>query len=544
MSKSILLVIPFFSGDKGQVERLGKWMGKLSGGKRIGEKLLFCGTPTVDMTGIGNNFVGLFDEIKGTKQILTPQLMPNENPWPKACNFQFINLAKFVEETRKDVDAFYYFEPDSLPLVPEWWDRICEDYEKQQRPFYGASAPNIEGKSVNGVHMIGTGIYPQDAYSRVKLFKKMEEEQPGRPWDVLMRTETNESTYFTDLIFNCNQARGYREEKFSDGEKFAFKTTASVVCPKHFDLEIKRCPLEDMSKAVVFHGIKDSSLRLHLQKKYGFEQEEALTFAHAGDVGDLIYAMRSIKEKGGGILRLSSHGYAREPMSKARIDSIKSLIEAQPYIYAIEPHDNTWVDFDFRPFRNIHKQHTNLLDDQADWIGEPRGLGDIEEPWLTVPAKRLYEVIVNRTPRYRGEKFPWPKLAAMKLDAAFIGLLEEHQEMNTIWPMAYVETGDFMEAASLIAGSKWFIGNQSACYAIAEALKHPRIQETGPKFKDCLFKSKTGIYCLDGKLDFSILSNGNPIKSVEIKLEDILNHPKLREMVEQIVSAKLDTLLK
>jgi|ERR1700761_5276109 len=535
----MLLVIPFYHGDRGQVERLGKWMGQLSGGKRIGEKLLFCAAPNADIVGIGDNFKGLFDEIGGIKQLVPSNVLPGQQPWPRACNFQFCHVAKYIQETQQDIDAFYYFEPDNLPLCPDWWDRVCADYEKQGKPFWGVEAPNIErdaqGKNprIEGKHMIGTGIYPVNAWARIKGYARIMEEQPNRPWDALTRAEVNPECHFTDLISNVHSCRG----AMNDG-------TAVYRLP--LDPEVKRRKLPVLSKnAVIFHGCKDSSLRLLWAKKLKLPQEDVLTFAHAGDLGDIIYALPSIRYKGGGILKISPNGYAREPMTPARIATIQPLLEQQAYIKGVEPHDEDYVDFDFRPFRALHKQHSNLVDDQADWIGSPKGLGNLD-PWLTSAADGRSSYVINRTSRYRNSKFPWDKLLkAISRRADFIGSNDEWAELCQTVNIPRLPTDDLAEVAALIKGSKIFIGNQSVCFAIAEGLKHPRIQETCPEAKDCIFDSLTGTYCLDGRLDLSVFDEDQK-PAIPDKMEliaSILDDAMFKASVQKQVKLELEKLL-
>lgn len=546
MALRMLLVIPFYFGDRGQVDRLGKWMGQLSGGDKIADKILFCANPSVDPSGIGNNFQGLFTDMQAVRQIIAANIEPNEGSWPKACNFQFLQLAKHIYTDRSDIDAFYYFEPDNLPLTVDWFEKICAKYESCGKAFMGARASYLErdgNKNLveNGTHMVGTGIYPQDAWVRIEAYKKILEEQPRRPWDALTRDEVDPQCHFTNAIAHTHHSHGFR---YDNGQ-------FSAIYRPPLEPETKRRRVDIGMEAVVFHGCKDSSLRLLWGKLKNLPQKDTLTFAHAGDLGDLIYALPSIKEKGGGSIKFCEQGPGiRESLTSKRMAVIQPLLEAQDYIESVELHDGSYVDFDYRPFRSLHKQHSRLVDDQSDWVGSPRNLADGNEPWLTVPAvKRLFQIVVNRTSRYRNEAFPWKKLSHRGLDAAFVGTAEEYEEESKRWggkdKLAYFETLTLLEAAMVIAGSDCFIGNQSACFAIAEGLKHRRVQETCPDAIDCVFDSSTGTYCLDGKLDvFQFRSKHEAEESLQIKLAELLANPKFKETVDKLVEAKLELLLK
>ena len=57
-------------------------------------------------------------------------------------------------------------------------------------------------------------------------------------------------------------------------------------------------------------------------------------------------------------------------------------------------------------------------------------------------------------------------------------------------------TTDFLEVGQIIAGSKLFIGNQSAAYTVAEGLKHNLIQETSPRIPSSYFNRSNARYYL------------------------------------------------
>ena len=65
----------------------------------------------------------------------------------------------------------------------------------------------------------------------------------------------------------------------------------------------------------------------------------------------------------------------------------------------------------------------------------------------------------------------------------FIGLKEEFDDLKkSIKKLEYYDSKDFLELASIIKNAKLFIGNLSFGYALAEAIKVPRLLESGPNF--------------------------------------------------------------
>lgn len=545
MTKNILLVIPFYNGDRGQVERLGRWLQALHKEKKISPELLFVGTVQTDLKGIGNEFKSLFDKVGGIRQQFGPNLEPGQPSWPKAPNFQFLHTAKYIDENRLDIDGFYYFEPDNLPITPDWFDRIVAEYTEKGQPFYGAEASYLERSGTeaweNGSHMIGTGIYPRNAWTRIKAYAEIERTEPNRPWDAITRDEVNPQCFFTKLICHLHNSRGFRMDHDAAIDPLwkHEPTVLTVVSRTNTDPEVHRRAVEINPEAVVIHGCKDSSLRLLYGEKLGIKNTQPLTFAHAGDLGDLVYALPPIMEKRGTVLKLSPRGYARESFTPERQAVVKSFIESQGI--SVEPHDEMYVDFDFRQFRVLHKQHSNLLEDQAQWVGSKASRLQ-GSPWLSFPdIQSTGHIVINRTSRYQNPKFPWGTvLRKYNASLRFIGTLEEYKDFEKEFgSVSYVSTPTLLDAAKYIAASRLFIGNQSACFAIAEGLKIPRIQETCPEAMDCIFDS-SGIY---GKViekdfpDFDQPSSTPDSESTLTKEEfntmliEALKDPKIRELL-------------
>jgi ADP-heptose:LPS heptosyltransferase len=63
----------------------------------------------------------------------------------------------------------------------------------------------------------------------------------------------------------------------------------------------------------------------------------------------------------------------------------------------------------------------------------------------------------------------------------------------------YVKVKDFKELACVIASSKLFIGNQSFCFSLAEAMKSPRILEVSPKYPNVITAGPHGYDFMDNQ---------------------------------------------
>jgi len=214
---------------------------------------------------------------------------------------------------------------------------------------------------------------------------------------------------------------------------------------------------------------------------------KGLTFAHDGDLGDVVASLPSIRALGGGRLVITLRdpsrpgGPTRESMQGARFNAIKPLLEAQPYITSVE-----WMDsfdkptHDFRTFRN----DPILGESLAHWQARHLGVEISTEPWLTVPVsdRAKGRPVIARSLRYHSRWRMWNTILKAHPDALFVGLREEylHLSSTTQVKFEHAPTADLLELASIIAGCKLFIGNQSCPWWIAFALGVPTIQEVFP----------------------------------------------------------------
>jgi hypothetical protein len=226
------------------------------------------------------------------------------------------------------------------------------------------------------------------------------------------------------------------------------------------------------------------------------------TFSHGGDTGDLIYALATVKMLGGGRLRLvKSHG-VREPFSPAKVESLRPLLEAQPYISGVE-YGETAIGVNLDEFRKHYRYDLSLCDMVASTFGLPHY--PREEPWLFCPDPNpVARVVISRSPRYHGNRFPWRRVCAKYArEAVFVGLPEEHAAwQGEFGRIPYVPTPDWWELCRVIAGSQIFCGNQSAPMAIALALCVPRIvQEMCPLYADCHFERPGVAYGRDENVE-------------------------------------------
>ena len=91
-------------------------------------------------------------------------------------------------------------------------------------------------------------------------------------------------------------------------------------------------------------------------------------------------------------------------------------------------------------------------------------------------------IVIQRTFRFRNIYINYEFIKNYE-SALFVGIKEEYDDLKKQVPnLEFYEPKDFLEIAQIIKSSKFFIGNQSVCYPIAEALKVPRLLEASPEF--------------------------------------------------------------
>jgi hypothetical protein len=227
-------------------------------------------------------------------------------------------------------------------------------------------------------------------------------------------------------------------------------------------------------------------------------ENNILSFKHSCYSGDLIYALAGIKaicennsqqaviyqwlDKKAFLYEGAQHPYGGSMMNEYAFDMLKPLLEAQPYIKSFEKWNGENVHIDMDVLRQVknHMPYGNIVTWMAMVYAEmtPK----YWEPWLSVKHKHIIRhssIIINRTSRYHNQWIDYFFLKEYQDRLLFVGNPDEHSAFQTDWglEMPLIKVRDFLELARVISNCSLFIGNQSMCFAIAEALKTPRILE-------------------------------------------------------------------
>jgi hypothetical protein len=194
-------------------------------------------------------------------------------------------------------------------------------------------------------------------------------------------------------------------------------------------------------------------------------------FFHSGEAGDIIFSLPTIKAMGGGTLQITN-------FNKQKSESIKKLIEVQPYINEVIITDGYVGGLDLNRFREHAAHNVNLVEAHFRGQGIPID-GSWKEGWLTLPQikitnKTSYSVI-NRTTNYADPNFNWAKeveyLKTISDKVFFIGYKSEWELFNSTFgtDVEFIEV-DFLEGAYLIKNAIMFTGCYSAWSTIAMGL--------------------------------------------------------------------------
>lgn len=183
-------------------------------------------------------------------------------------------------------------------------------------------------------------------------------------------------------------------------------------------------------------------------------------------------------------------------MNKRHFEMLKPLIESQEYIEEFKEWKGEKVDIDIDKSRDsrVIPIPFSPLHYWAFFIA-PELSCDLSEKWLYVPRIQLYnKILINRTQRYNNPYISYYFLKPYEKDLIFIGTKKECEIFNKQYGLdiEIVEESDFLKVAILINNCRFFIGNQSICWHIADALKTPRLLEVCSQFPNTFPNGKDG----------------------------------------------------
>lgn len=229
----MILVIAFCQKDKATTLRLANWIAELGGTSRHDLLLGFHEDTTPEP--IHEILKPHFNHVGGFK------ISDSETSYPTIANIMWHECVKTVADQFNV--PWFWMEPDAVPLVPEWLDKIEDEYLAAKKPFMLDRVVTPTRS-----HNSGVGVYP----GRVRDFtQKLWQLGMGIPWDVFLAEDITPFTHHTKLIHD----KFYRvwEDPNSGPPVFPDAESLSIIEPE----------------AVLFHRNKDGSLIERLRESRG-----------------------------------------------------------------------------------------------------------------------------------------------------------------------------------------------------------------------------------------------------------------------------------
>ena len=227
------------------------------------------------------------------------------------------------------------------------------------------------------------------------------------------------------------------------------------------------------------------------------KDNDSISFLHYGHLGDIINSLPVIKElsktkkcflyiqKNKKIpehVVSKNHPFGDIYLSEKAINKMLPLLQSQKFIEKVEIYNNQEVNIDLNFFRELP---INFNIDSVRWYSHLTGkFPDLSNNYIEVPNHEKFKnyIVIMRSLRRQNKFIDYSFLSSYK-NLVFVGLKSEFENLKTkIDNLEYYDSKDFLELASIIKNARIFIGNLSFGYALAEAIKVPRLLESAPNF--------------------------------------------------------------
>jgi len=252
-------------------------------------------------------------------------------------------------------------------------------------------------------------------------------------------------------------------------------------------------------RSVIFNkNLFDKNIKKRLQDiDLVLKDKKEISFLHSGNLGDIINSLPVIKEisknkicnlfiEKNKLLPTQAqnldHPLGKYYLTENSVNKILPLLKKQDYIKNVNIFNNQKIDINLNFFRELP---INFNIDSVRWYFHITGVhADLNKPYLHNIENHAVKdkIIIIRTNRRKNYLINYNFLNNYD-NTLFLGLEDEYNELKKEIPnLIFYECKDFLEMAQIIQSSKIFIGNLSFGYTLAEALKKPRLLESGPNF--------------------------------------------------------------
>ena len=225
------------------------------------------------------------------------------------------------------------------------------------------------------------------------------------------------------------------------------------------------------------------------------KDNDSISFLHYGHLGDIINSLPVIKELSNTkkcflyiqkIKKFLNMLFQKPSIWKyiygKSNNKMLPLLQSQKFIEKVEIYNNQEVNIDLNFFRELP---INFNIDSVRWYSHLTGkFPDLSNNYIEVPNHEKFKnyIVIMRSLRRQNKFIDYSFLSSYK-NLVFVGLKSEFENLKTkINNLEYYDSKDFLELASIIKNARIFIGNLSFGYALAEAIKVPRLLESAPNF--------------------------------------------------------------
>ena len=260
---------------------------------------------------------------------------------------------------------------------------------------------------------------------------------------------------------------------------------------KYLNLKINK--LKTLNKDLYNNKIKIKLNEVNLALK----KKDEISFLHSGHLGDIINSLPLIKEisktkkcklyiESNKLMPEHAydpiHPFGKYYLNDSSVNKIIPLLSKQNYLQKVEIYNKQPIDINLNLFREIG---INFNIDSIRWYFHLTGIhGSLNEPYLlNIDNHHIKDkIIIIRSKRRKNYLINYNFINNYK-NILFLGLKSEYEDLKKEIPnLEFYDCKDFLEMAQIIRSCKLFIGNLSFGYTLAEALKKPRLLESGPGF--------------------------------------------------------------
>lgn len=185
-------------------------------------------------------------------------------------------------------------------------------------------------------------------------------------------------------------------------------------------------------------------------------------------------------------------------MNEYMFNMLKPLIESLPYIEKFVVWEGQEVDINLDATRDRkYIPMPNGLIHHWTFAIAPELQCDLSEKWIPINCRNENNIIlINRTERYYNTHANYHYFFLKKYEdyIVFTGTKREHEIFCNKFKLnvPLLEVKDFLSLAKAIASCRFFIGNQSLCFHLADAMKKERILEICNEFPNTFPTGKNG----------------------------------------------------